>query len=338
MSNAAAEMTHTAAEQAATILNEAKDKFGPLLDQSKDKFAPLLDQGMEKLAPFATEARTRGTALANEARHRGTEYAHQAAVAMAPALAAAKGAAKHRYEEYLPKVTDALEHLANNSNAQEAQYRSVAALKALRGDLQLSKSDRKKLHKESLAQIQALNDAATPKRKKKGVLLKLVLFAALGGVAYVVWKKFFAPQETAWQTHTSAATPAPSAPRQTVTFSESATKPAAESPAEPTPEPAAETPAEPASEAPEPAAPAAAEPEAAAVDADATVARASLEPKYGEGSYVGAEPPEGYIIKGNERSMKYHVPGAGGYERTIAEVWFNSEEAAEAAGFAKAQR
>ena len=59
---------------------------------------------------------------------------------------------------------------------------------------------------------------------------------------------------------------------------------------------------------------------------------------YGPESYVGDNPPEGYIIKGNERSMKYHVPGTGGYERTIAEVWFTSEEAAKAAGFTKAQR
>ena len=29
---------------------------------------------------------------------------------------------------------------------------------------------------------------------------------------------------------------------------------------------------------------------------------------YGEGSFVGAEPPEGFRIKGNERSMKFHVP------------------------------
>lgn len=59
---------------------------------------------------------------------------------------------------------------------------------------------------------------------------------------------------------------------------------------------------------------------------------------YGEGSFVGDTPPEGFTIKGNERSMKYHVPGTGGYERTIAEVWFSSEEAAEAAGFTRAQR
>ena len=58
----------------------------------------------------------------------------------------------------------------------------------------------------------------------------------------------------------------------------------------------------------------------------------------GEGVYVGTEPPEGFSIKGNERSMKYHVPDSPAYGRTIAEVWFNSEEAAQAAGFIRAQR
>ncbi len=59
---------------------------------------------------------------------------------------------------------------------------------------------------------------------------------------------------------------------------------------------------------------------------------------YGEGSYTGDEPPADYLIKGNDRSKKYHVPGSASYERTSAEVWFASEEAAEAAGFLKAQR
>ena len=53
---------------------------------------------------------------------------------------------------------------------------------------------------------------------------------------------------------------------------------------------------------------------------------------------MGNEPPEGYVIKGNARSMKYHVPEAAGYARTTAEVWFNSEEAAQRAGFIRAQR
>jgi hypothetical protein len=58
----------------------------------------------------------------------------------------------------------------------------------------------------------------------------------------------------------------------------------------------------------------------------------------GEGVYVGHEPPEGFTIKGNERSMKYHVPESAGYGRTVAEVWFDSEEAAMQAGFVRAQR
>ncbi len=48
----------------------------------------------------------------------------------------------------------------------------------------------------------------------------------------------------------------------------------------------------------------------------------------------GFEPAE-YPIKGNADSMLYHVPGSQFYDRTIAEVWFDTEEHAEAAGFQK---
>ena len=58
---------------------------------------------------------------------------------------------------------------------------------------------------------------------------------------------------------------------------------------------------------------------------------------YGEGSFRGAEAPsEDFTIKGNEDSMKYHTPESPWYGRTVAEVWFNSEEAAQAAGFVNA--
>jgi len=43
--------------------------------------------------------------------------------------------------------------------------------------------------------------------------------------------------------------------------------------------------------------------------------------------------PEGYPIKGNAGSKLYHVPGSSHYNRTVAEVWFASEEDAENAGF-----
>jgi len=54
---------------------------------------------------------------------------------------------------------------------------------------------------------------------------------------------------------------------------------------------------------------------------------------YGAGSYRGSTPPDGYDIKGNEDSMLFHTPESPWYKRTIAEVWFNSPEAALAAGF-----
>lgn len=43
--------------------------------------------------------------------------------------------------------------------------------------------------------------------------------------------------------------------------------------------------------------------------------------------------PEGYEIKGNADSMLYHMPGTPFFERTVAEVWFDTAENAEAAGY-----
>ncbi|MCL2736083.1 MAG: 50S ribosomal protein L4 [Propionibacteriaceae bacterium] len=65
--------------------------------------------------------------------------------------------------------------------------------------------------------------------------------------------------------------------------------------------------------------------------AEATAGEADKE--YGEGSYRGANPPEGYDIKGKEGSMHFHTPASAWYKRTIADVWFNSAEAAQKAGF-----
>jgi large subunit ribosomal protein L17 len=59
--------------------------------------------------------------------------------------------------------------------------------------------------------------------------------------------------------------------------------------------------------------------------------------------YAGSKPavageaaPEGFAVKGNEDSMKFHVPGSRWYDNTVAEVWFDSAESAAAAGFAPA--
>jgi large subunit ribosomal protein L17 len=78
-------------------------------------------------------------------------------------------------------------------------------------------------------------------------------------------------------------------------------------------------------------------PKAPAASEPATEAETTDEAKdYGEGSFRGTEPPTGFAIKGNEDSMKYHTPESQWYDQTIAEVWFETEAAAEAAGFEKA--
>ena len=83
-----------------------------------------------------------------------------------------------------------------------------------------------------------------------------------------------------------------------------------------------------------------------AADASEAVAEDTTEPtnadlaaeksETAEGSYRGTEPPAGFDIKGNEDSMKYHTTASQWYDQTEAEVWFETEEAAEAAGFSKA--
>jgi large subunit ribosomal protein L22 len=57
---------------------------------------------------------------------------------------------------------------------------------------------------------------------------------------------------------------------------------------------------------------------------------------YGDGSHAPLADdsmPEGFEIKGNADSMLYHLPGTRYYAATVAEAWFSTAEAAEAAGF-----
>jgi large subunit ribosomal protein L17 len=103
---------------------------------------------------------------------------------------------------------------------------------------------------------------------------------------------------------------------------------------------------EPKAAAPAPAAPAADEAPVEAAAEETEVAplaatEAATEAPVEENADV-AEPledgaaPEGFEIKGNKDSGKYHTPASQWYESTVAEVWFRTEEAAEAAGFTKA--
>lgn len=183
-------------------------------------------------------------------------------------------------------------------------------------------------HPRQLAEVVA----PKPKRSVGKTLVKiLAIGAVLGGVVAAV-RHFLSPKDDGWTAHepsrayvnnndtfATAAKVAADKPEEDAEDRDAATEMVAEG--APTPEPGSDVVAD--------------DPLA---DAEDSVEEKDADSKYGPGSYVGDNPPAEFTIKGNERSMKYHVPGTGGYERTIAEVWFTSEEAAEAAGFSKAQR
>ena len=69
-----------------------------------------------------------------------------------------------------------------------------------------------------------------------------------------------------------------------------------------------------------------------------------VETREGAEAYAGShapledadQAPEGFPIKGNQDSMRYHEPDGQWFEQTVAEVWFDSAASAEAAGFTKA--
>lgn len=142
------------------------------------------------------------------------------------------------------------------------------------------------------------------RKSRAKTLLKLLAFAGLLAGAVAAVRHFLAPKDDGWTAHE----PSRAYVNNNDTFATAAKVAAEAAEAEVVED------AEPAQDTPEPSS------------------------KYGPDSYVGDEPPAEYTIKGNERSMKYHLPGSNAYDRTIAEVWFATEEAAEAAGFSKAQR
>ena len=71
----------------------------------------------------------------------------------------------------------------------------------------------------------------------------------------------------------------------------------------------------------------------AAQEADTTTA---TDGGYGPDSAAPLEDgsaPEGFTVKGNKDSMKYHTTDSQWYDQTVPEVWLTTAEAAEAADF-----
>ena len=279
---------------------------GPLVHQVYEKAAPLAGQAVDAVSPYAQAVADKVSPYGEMAATRiapvlagGAAAAHEAAERVGPALESARDRVS---DELLPKVSTALSAAAASPFAVEAVKRGRATAAAARGELTLPE----------------------PPAKSGSWLKRIAVVTALAGIAAVVVRKFLGSnKDSGWQAARPSA-PAPTPAPAPAPFSASVTT--------------ADTPASDA---------ATTESLDETVDTDTAVAdvadvevpsvEETTDSRYGEGSYVGSEPPEGFFIKGNENSMKYHLPDGGGYEQTVAEVWFDSEDAAERAGFTRAQ-
>ena len=300
LKKAAAETASAAAEYSSTALKDGLDKAQELLAEAQKQAGPILRDAKVRTADFASKRLDDLEPHIKEALEK-----------VAPAVEAAR---EKVADDLLPKLQDVLHQAAEHPLVVEATQRGTAAVQALAGDLEPLQPEKKK-------------------SKWKSVVKFLAIGAAVAGAVAAV-RHFLSPKDDGWTAHepskayvnnndtfTNAAKFAsdinnPSEHEVVVSEEELEVQDDMTAEGGPAPDVTFVT-----------------EQDVEHEEADAKPAES-----YGEGSYVGSEPPADFTIKGNERSKKYHVPGTGGYERTIAEVWFNSEDAAQAAGFTKAQR
>lgn len=295
---AAADTASAAAEYSVSALKDGLDRAQHLLADLQKQAAPVLRDAKVRTADFAAK--------------RLDDLEPHLKGAMGKVAPAVEVAREKVEDDFLPKVQGFLHQAAEHPAVVEGGKRGKAAVQALKGELE-------------------------PAKQRSGwrTFGKVLAVGTIVAGAVAAVRHFLAPKDDGWTAHE----PSKAYVNNNDTFSNAAkfasdTAEQAEADAEPV-VPHEDTPQE--TEMTSEGSPA---PETTVIEETEVVEDASADdgPEYGEGAYVGSEPPEGYTIKGNERSKKYHVAGTGGYERTIAEVWFNSEEAAEAAGFTKAQR
>jgi len=272
-----------------------------------ERGAAALDAAIERLQPLLEQAAEKVGPLAGDALKR----ADHARVVAARYAADTLDQGQPQLNEALDKVSPAVEK-AQKAVQNDLIPKLIALLHeaaehpAVAGILENARDAADEVESRGLATVAAVKgELELPKKSKGKTFVKIAVVGALLGAAAVAVKTFLGSKDQGW---------APHEPSPAYTYTDTPT------PKDPEPEPLDE-----------------ADDEADEIVEPETMLEEPTNP-FGEGSFVGTEPPEGFTIKGNDRSMKYHVPESGGYERTIADVWFNSEEAAQAAGFTRAQR
>jgi hypothetical protein len=368
-------ITHDAADRLAPLAHSAADRIAPLANQAVERVSPYAQQAVSMVSPYAHQATERIGPIAISAKQRGARVAHDAVDKIAPVLdqalervsPAVEATRTKVSEEIVPKISDALTAAAGAPVVAEASKRGKAVVAAAKGELELPEKKKRRWLKWLLiagglagvavfavrrflgskdADWQAARPT-TPYAPPQRTTSEGTGAAGAAATASVVDEMDEAGEDP--QGGLSAhlynleadgeafpdqpaeggdidESPADVTPPVDEAFAETAADIGVESPADTSPSAEGEAGPNPGSD------------QDGALLTEAAVPETAT-PRYeGEGVYVGSEPPDGFSIKGNERSMKYHMPESAGYSRTVAEVWFNSEEAAQQAGFVRAQR
>ncbi|TDT32762.1 DUF5324 family protein [Naumannella halotolerans] len=252
---------------------------------------------------------------AAEITHTAAKAGEDALNKISPYVESARDAIAPKLDEAIERITPAVE-AARDRFEKDVLPRINEALKEA-----AEHPAAEEARKRGLAAAAALRGELSvpePTKKKRKIFLPLLLIGLTAGIGYLLWKRL-AGDSDEWETYGTTSWN----PSNDFTVKEESTSQSFSEPVD-VPEAgesasAAET----------------TDVDAPAVDQPVAEGEAA---NYGPGSYVGDEPPVGYTIKGNARSMKYHTTSSNGYERTIADVWFADEASAEAAGFTRAQR
>lgn len=304
---------HDAADALSPVIDNAADVIVPLAMDAKQRIVPLVDGAKKQIKPLTVQVRDKVTPLAMDATGRIVPAAENvgdwfddvtkdARKQIEPLM---KNAKKTLEKDVIKPAKSLWGDVLDSDYLSEVQSRGAATAAAMRGDLRLPVRQ-------------------DPGRQRTGMWWKIPLgLAAVGGLAYLV-RQFLTSKDNDWTFQE------PSRPDVQPAHGRREDPKPADLDESVAPARAAES--DPAADMVDEGGP------AEGITAETTAEDSSFEQNYGEGSYVGSEPPEGFTVKGNLRSMKYHTTDASNYERTNADVWFNSDEAAEAAGFTRAQR
>lgn len=362
-----------AAKKASEAFVDAAERLAPLIDQAAEYLGPLAEEAGRVTTKVASDAYSRVRPVLHDAQVRSARLASDAYDRVQPALDTALHSVPPVVDSAVSHVRPAVDDVLGRIPPLVEDARSLVQDDVLPKMASALKDIAKQpLAAEAAAQL-AMATAVVSKELRKAekarkpsflrTFGKIVLAGALLGGVVVAIRRLLAPPNDGWHAH-SPADAYVADPTEAVHKVAEGAKQAAEKVADVAEDVAAAA-ADKIEDVKDAAADLADEAKDVAADAGKTVedtaekvadkakeavdevkdaldagddAAPFADSPFGEGSFQGSEPPEGYRVKANSRSRKYRVPGGAGYDGANADVWFSSTAAAEAAGFTQAKR